>query len=42
MNDAIRMDNSTMAQVDLEISCLGFILGFRSCVLGDPKLIMLG
>ena len=42
LNEAIRMDNGVMGLADFEIACLGFILNFRSCILGDPKLIMLG
>lgn len=42
MNEAIEMNRGTMGDVDLEHALAQFVLTFRSTILGDPKLVMLG
>ena len=42
LNKALELPQGRMADVDLEVSLLNFILCFRQSVLGDPKLITFG
>lgn len=42
LNEVIPLEQAIMADIDLEIALLQFLLNFRSAVLGDPKLIQIG
>lgn len=42
LSKALELPQGRMADVELELAMLNFILTFRSSVIGDPKLIMFG